>query len=72
MNQNAAIVILLALMAVGLVGWLGLGGLEESGKWGSHEEAIEFFDFMTKISFGAVMTVLTQAFRRRGNGPGNP
>ena len=57
-------------MAVGLIGWLVLGGLQESGKLRFPQGAIEFFDFMTKSAFGAVMTVLTQILRRRNNGPG--
>lgn len=65
MNENAALIILLALMLVGLVGWLGLGGLDESSKWNFPPEAIEFFDFMTKSTFGALMTILA---RRRVNG----
>ena len=71
MTQNAALVILLALMAVGLIGWLGLGGLQESGKLKLPPGSVEFFDFMTKSTFGASMTVLTQALRRRNNGQGN-
>ena len=67
MNRNVALVLLMAFMFIGMVGWLGLGGLKLD-KFQPPEGAIEFFDIMTKSTFGAMMTVLTQTLlHRRSN-----